>query len=213
MKKLTLSIAAIAAMGTFAVAGGDIAPVEPVVETPVVASAADAGFYAGIAYGLLGGDITETYPGGATLTDASDDFSEVMLQAGYKINPYFALEGRYWIGSSETIDYEYLGAYNTSFDAWGIYAKPMYPVTDAFDVYALLGYGEVDGDVNIAGLAHLGDSVDGFQWGLGAAYSFNENVSVFVDYVSLYDDEDTNANGNNVDRTIDTWNFGVTYKF
>ena len=53
MKKLTLSLTAILAMSTFAVAGGDIAPMEPVVNTPVVVEevSTGGGLYIGIAYG------------------------------------------------------------------------------------------------------------------------------------------------------------------
>jgi opacity protein-like surface antigen len=226
MKKLTLSIAAIAAMGTFAVAGGDIAPVEPVVEEPVVVEST-GNFYLGLAYGLLGGEITtiETLSNGSTLrtSDHDDDYSEIMIQAGYNFNEYIAVEGRYWFGMDETINWNDWDAsltnHDTTIDAWGIYVKPQYSF-DAFKIYALLGYGAADMTVdNIGGtgLDYTSDSVDGFSWGLGAAYAFTENVSVFVDYVSIYnDDEDyTNSVGNNVnvDKTIDTWNFGVTYNF
>ncbi|MCF6206853.1 MAG: porin family protein [Sulfurovum sp.] len=199
MKKLTLSIAALAAIGTFAVAGGDIAPVEPVVETPVVAPS-DAGFYVGGAYGLMGMDLSN--PTDPFSFDTSHD--SFMLQAGYKINPYIAVEGRYWWGSSD--DFTYGGTnYSADVDAWGIYVKPMYPVTDAFDVYALLGYGDTSPELNGAGPTY---DTDGFQWGLGASYDVTSNVAVFVDYVNLYDD----TNGGD-DFTIDSWNFGVTYKF
>ncbi len=58
MKKITSSIVAALAVSTFAVAGGDIAPVEPVVETPMVEEVSTGGFYAGIAYSLMGSDIT-----------------------------------------------------------------------------------------------------------------------------------------------------------
>jgi len=48
--------------------------------------------------------------------------------------------------------------------------------------------------------------------GIGGAYSFTENVSVFVDYVSLYNDESDDSRGN-LDVTVDTINFGATYQF
>jgi len=200
MKKLTLSIAAIAAMSTFAMAGGDIAPVEPVVETPVVAPATDAGFYVGAAYGLMGIDYSDpTYS-----FDTSHD--AFMFQAGYKINPYVAVEGRYWTGSSD--DYTTGGTnYSTEVDAWGIYVKPMYPVTEEFDIYALLGYGDTDPS-NTKDASWPTYDTDGFQWGLGASYDVTSNIAVFVDYTELYNDTQ-----NNEDMTIDSWNFGVTYKF
>jgi len=200
MKKLTLSIAAIAAMSTFAMAGGDIAPVEPVVETPVVAPVTDRGFYVGGAYGLMGIDYSDpTY----SFDTSHDSF---MLQAGYKINPYVAVEGRYWWGSSD--DYSTGGNnYSADVDAWGLYVKPMYPVTEQFDVYALLGYGDTDPSNSKDSTWPTYDT-DGFQWGLGASYDVTANIAVFADYTELYNDTQ-----NNEDMTIDSWNFGVTYKF
>ncbi len=196
MKKITLSLAAIAAASTLAVAGGDIAPVEPVVDTPVVAPVTDAGFYVGAAYGLMGMDYSDPTP-----TSWSTTHDSFMLQAGYKFNPYVAVEGRYWWGSSDDIS----ATQKADVDAWGIYVKPMYPVTDEFDVYALLGYGDTDPTVNGSGPAY---DTDGFQWGLGASYDVTSNIAVFVDYTELYNDTQLNE-----DLTIDSWNFGVTYKF
>jgi opacity protein-like surface antigen len=209
MKKLTLSIAAIAAMSTFAMAGGDIAPVEPVVETPVVTPVTDAGFYLGLGYSWIGQDIEGL---------SSTDYSAIMLQAGYKINPYVAVEGRYWTNVNDD-SISFRGA-NTSVDigsdAWGIYVKPMYPVTDTFDVYALLGYGSASADnitLNGGGTYTLPD-MDGFSWGVGAAYEFTNNWSVFLDYVAFDDSTwDNSLKKLSGDQTFETINLGVTYKF
>ncbi len=218
MKKFNLSLVAVLAMSTFAMAGGDIAPVEePVVVVPEVIESTGA-FYLGAAYGLLSTDLEEKFPtvDGRTLTRdwGSDDYSQFMLQAGYKFNDYIAVEGRYWIGMDDTswnhVDH---GELTNEIDTWGIYVKPMYPVTDSFDIYALLGYADADYTVSGSGYTLSSDAFDGFSWGIGADYSFTDSVSVFVDYVSLYDDEFVNNAGNNVDFTIDTWNFGVTYTF
>ena len=142
-----------------------------------------------------------------------------MLQAGYKINSYVAIEGRYWFGISTT---ELLLGYDSdvAIDAFGIYVKPMYPVTDAFDIYALLGYGATNytADVYDNGWNnnYATDSDDGFSWGLGASYSFTDNVAMFVDYVSIYSDDKDYADDYydvNLDRTISTVNVGVTYQF
>ena len=186
MKNIVLSAVAVLAMSTFAIAGGDIAPVEEpmvVVEEPVVE---DNGFYLGIAYSATGVSVDD----GDRLTDGDGDADSVMLQLGYKFNPYIAVEGRYWDG-------------NNGFDAWGIYAKPMYPVTTSFDIYGLLGYGNAGTDTDSGVL----DESE-FQWGVGAAYSFTDSFAIFIDYVELYDDS-----VNNVDYSIDTVNVGVTYTF
>ncbi len=228
MKKLNLSLAAIFAMGTFAVAGGDIAPVEPVVEEPVVVEST-GNFYLGLAYGYLNDDVeltdnAGTMPGnnlgaGATYDLWDNDHSEIMIQAGYNFNEYIAVEGRYWFGISD--DSILNDAAESSVDAWGIYVKPQYPVTEAFNIYALLGYGAAEyswtvNDANGWSNTWSDDSVDGFSWGLGASYAFTDNVAVFVDYVSIYNDDENYFNtvdDIDLDRTIDTWNFGVTYNF
>ncbi len=220
MKKFTLSIAAVMAMSTFAIAGGDIAPVEePMVEVvaPVVT---DSGFYLGLGYSFMQDERVWTEPRFVGQKTESD-WNAVMLQAGYKFNQYIAVEGRYWltVGDPDFTwndgdDYYYE---ESELDAWGIYVKPMYPVTDAFDVYALLGYAQSKLSAYDDDYVAVDDGA--FSWGLGAAYSFTDNLSVFVDYVVLYDDGviPTSRGASSPDRAadikIDTWNFGVTYKF
>ena len=234
MKKLTLSLAAIAAMGTFAVAGGDIAPVEPVVDTPVVAPS-DAGFYVGGAYGYGNSDIHSAYttPSNNLLVlDDSLSTDAFMLQGGYKVNPYFAVEARYWFVGDESEKFvltvngapsPWAGDVDYETSACGIYVKPMYPVTDSFDIYALLGYGSISSDstYTATGRSPSTASYDdgGFSWGLGISYDVTQHLSLFVDYVSIYDgSKDVSipafSNGAfNTDLTVDSWNFGVTYKF
>ena len=219
MKNIVLSAVAVFAMSSFAVAGGDImAPEEPMVDVPEVmeVEVVDQGFYIGLGYGSMGGE--ETYKwnpglGEVTLTEDTRDFDQLLFQAGYKYNQYVAFEGRYWFGMNDLSgDYYHDGfLYDTdaSIDAWGIFVKPMYPVTPEFDVYALLGYGGVMLDS-----LEQGDAYEsGFQWGLGAGYVFTEEVSVFVDYVSLYDDTGFDYRAQDVDVDSDTWTVGVSYKF
>lgn len=215
MKKFNLSLVAVLAMSTFAIAGGDIAPVEPVIETPMVEESTPGNFYLGLAYGMANTESNDVYLfNDVVITDTvSDvDYSTVMLQAGYKFNPYIAVEGRYWIGLDE--DYGINDTLNI--DTWGIYAKPMYPVTEEFDIYALLGYASSDVERSNDLVTFTPDyDIDGFSWGIGGAYSFTENVAVFVDYTSMYDDSAESAYYNNVefDNTITAVNFGVTYTF
>jgi len=203
-------------MSTFAIAGGDIAPVEPVVETPYVEESTSA-FYLGLGYSGMNVDLSSDIARG--IEGESDSFNQVLLQAGYKFNDYVALEGRYAIGTDDSTWNWYdaanpLRTQTVSADSWNIFVKPMYPVSDAFDVYALLGYGETSFDWAY-GSTNFGD-VGGFAWGLGAAYNFSDNVAVFVDYV---DQEDGDFNGavigsdNNFDLSFETWSVGVTYTF
>jgi len=224
MKNIVLSAVAVAAMSSFAVAGGDIAPVEePIVVVEEVVEST-GGLYLGIAYGFMNTEITDTtYPLGGTLENTwlDEDFSSIMLQAGYDFNQYVGIEGRYWFGldSDSTLGRGDLGGNinaDVTVDAWGVYVKPMYPVSDAFTVYALLGYAGADIEIDANNFTYTTDSVDGFSWGIGAEYRFTDAVGLFVDYVSVYDDdEDFIVNGGdvNTEATITSFNLGVNYRF
>ena len=221
MKNIVLSAVAVLAMSSFAVAGGDIAPVEEpivVVEEPVVST---GGLYLGLAYGFMNAEITDTYSGAhAKLTDTilDEDFSSIMINAGYDFNQYVGIEGRYWFGlDTDTTLGRGEFASDVTIDAWGIYVKPMYPVSEAFNVYALLGYAGADLTVDAPGYTLTSDSVDGFSWGIGAEYRFTDAVGLFVDYVSVYDDDEDfdtlDGIHGNTEATISSFNVGVNYRF
>ena len=202
MKNTILSLVLILALSGTSYAGGDIVPVEPAAEAPSVID--NSAFYLGLGFGS------------ASVTDdfTSEDISNntVMLQAGYQYNEYVALEGRYTFGFSTDYDPGTTGNlssdYDGDFSSWGLYVKPMYPIGD-FTLYALLGYGGVMLDDLV-----LGDAYEnGFQWGLGAGYAFTEEITVFADYVSLYDDTGFDYRAQNHEIDSDTWTIGMSYKF
>ena len=220
MKNIVLSAVAVLAMSSFAVAGGDIAPVEePIVVVEEVVPST-GGLYLGLAYGFMNAEITDqAYIGNFDVEETilDEDFSSIMLQAGYDFNQYVGIEGRYWFGlDTDTTLGRGDFASDVTVDAWGIYVKPMYPVSEAFNVYALLGYAGADITVDQANYTLTSDSVDGFSWGIGAEYRFSDAVGLFVDYVSVYDDdEDYIVDGYDVtnEQTITAINLGVNYRF
>ncbi len=201
MRKSVLSFISILVLSGMAYGGGDIASMEE--NIPEQSFVNESAFYIGLGIGkaLLNNDST----------DEEFTSAQLMLQAGYQYNQYIAIEGRYTFGFNT--DYNQGSTLPvTSYgdiSSWGIYVKPMYPVTEAFDIYALLGYGGVMlSDIN------NGDAYeDGFQWGLGAQYAIMENVSVFVDYVTLYDNTGFDYVAQDDDLDSDVWTLGVTYKF
>ena len=222
MKKFNLSLVAVLAMSTFAIAGGDIAPVEPVVEAPMVIEEDTSAFYVGIGYSGMEIDLDTDF---LSINKQSDTFNQILLQAGYKFNDYIAVEGRYAFGTDDS-DWSYFShqhplllSQNVSADSWNIFVKPMYPVTDSFDVYALLGYGETSFDYGFNDTS-FGDT-GGFAWGLGVDYSFTENISVFVDYTDQSDNSTADyiltRSGQlvpaNFDIDFDSWSVGITYSF
>jgi opacity protein-like surface antigen len=106
----------------------------------------------------------------------------------------------------------------------------MYPVTEDFNVYALIGYGVVkseatDGDAP-APAYRVGETIvdeGSFQWGLGLNYQFNEHWTIFADYTRLLNEEsippkplyaDDVPAGRTWDKiSVDRVNVGVIYRF
>jgi len=196
MKKVRLSMIAAFAMSTFAVAGGDIAPLEPAITVPEVAESTGS-FYVGLGYSYMNMNI-DSYndselTGSEILPEEDHNGDAVLLLAGYNFNQYFGVEARY-AGLTDCLE------------NYGIYAKPMYPVGD-LAIYGLLGYGETTYDNGTS------RSESGFQWGLGANYAVTENIGVFVDYTSLYNDSGFDGHLTGVDFMVDSVNVGMTYKF
>lgn len=209
MKKSTNSIVVALAVSSFAFAGGDIAPVEP-----MVAEATDS-FYIGAGTTCLVdkfSSLDSSYLANETFKKAG-----FMLQAGYEFNKYLAAEGRYWGTGSKSfymsdIDYDM----NAKISAYGIFAKPMYPITDKFTIYGLLGYGhtKVSGQTWGEGYYYpYSQTKSGLQGGAGVSYALADNFLVFTDYVKLNNTIGVDSGDYLFSNKPYTINFGVTYKF
>ena len=200
MKRIVLSVWAVAAMSSLGFAGGDLAPVEPVIETPMMAESAGS-FYVGLGFAWL-----STGQGSMDFIDNHPDrdrTGNILGLAGYEFNEYLAVEGRY---STYMFDEDSINS-----DTWGIYAKPQYPVNEDFKVYALLGFG----GMTVDGIDGANIDVDdtGFQWGLGGSYKITENMALFLDYTSIASGMDVNAWGTATDVDADAITAGITYHF
>lgn len=209
MTKSIFSVMSIALASGFIYAGGDIKDVEPAVEPVIEVEQADeSGFYLGL--GLSGMKLTNEF------TDEELSAAGITLQAGYQYSQYIAVEGRYSrsLGKVEydsgTTSNMSTDDYPTDFTNVGIYLKPMYPVGD-LKVYALLGYGEVE--VTNVPVEGVDSAENGFQWGLGVSYSFNEDFSAFIDYLRVYDDTGFGCSSAEDDVVADIWTVGISYKF
>jgi hypothetical protein len=166
MKQIKLSLVALFAMGSLAYAGGDIVPVtefetedvilseeeyvEPAVEeeyvAPVVAKVKPApapvptpapvpvkniaanGFYAGL--GIAGAQYKSNCSSQCSQS-GKDKTAGVMARVGYDFNQYVGLEARgiktNWKAGGGKVEHA------------GVFVKPMLPVTDAVNVYGLVG--------------------------------------------------------------------------
>ncbi len=203
MKKIVLSIVAVLGMSSFGFADESQAPVAST-EIEESSENKDEGLYLGLAYTHLSLDVDHR---GETIVSEMD-YSALTLQAGYKFNPYIAVEGRYGISLGDPDVEGALPIDDSEITVWGIYVKPMYPVAPEFDIYALLGYA----GTNVEGSFNSGKSFDvdesSFSWGLGGTYAITEEFSVFADYLLFYDDSSADF-----DKVVDSFNFGVSYQF
>ena len=232
MKKLILSVTMIATMNSYVFAGGNIENEEILVNDKITI-VKNAGFYFGAAYGMskYTNDYIWNDPANNEYNGKGNDkveYDSVMLQSGYQFNKYLSIEGRYWksVGNNNDtwsenwqdryVNHQYnSGSQNLGdeLEAWGIYFKPMYPVTMSFTVYGLLGYGKTtlsDDDEN------NWFNENNFQWGVGASYEFIDNFSFFVDYLKLHDGthkiQDTTYIEDD-DESVDMVNIGFSYQF
>lgn len=165
MKKNSLvSLLAIAAMSTNLWAGGkEVAPIEAPVE-PIPVMQTPSPVYLGL--GLLWG----RYNGTCGDADPSCGYEDVtygaLLRAGYDFSQYFGLEGRL-LGTFLKADP--LGG--EELRHLGLYAKPMYPIGEDFNIYALLGYGWTQTKAG-TNLTEIDEG--GFSAGLGLEYDLSD---------------------------------------
>ncbi len=205
MKKIVLSICAVAAMSSLSFAGGDMKDVAPVVE-PVVAipvTAEHSGFYVGLGLTAISArDASLDVDWGGDLS-YQDRLGNISLVAGYNFNEYVAAEGR--------VTTSFFNDDFNEMNGWSLFVKPQYTVTEDFSIYALLGFGGVVLDGVDGTITDVDDT--GFQWGLGMGYMVTEDISLYADYVWTADDMDgLFFNGaNSVD--VDAFTIGVNYLF
>ena len=207
MKKLTISIASIAVMAMSAQAGKNVipAPVEPIpVPVPVPAVVPPLGLYIGGGFTYAKGecqcDTDVRFSDGTTGRVHTGKSYGFNLKAGYYIiDQYLAVEGKY--------------VYNTWGDKYkgvkhyGLYLKPTYPITDHFDVYALIGYGKTECE-------SLKGKKSGFAWGAGAEYTLNKKVAGRKDGLGVYVEylRPLKKTGNK-NIKVDMVNVGASYHF
>jgi opacity protein-like surface antigen len=196
MKKLVLSLLIIISISS----AGFAASYE---SSDTENSPEDKGFYVGIAYSHLSHDLDF-----AGLGEENElDFNALMIDIGYKFNPYVALDARYNISFGDEQNIEHHDEIiDGKISVLSFFVKPMYPIAPEMDFYLLLGYSLIDANYPY----NTTFSVDegSFSWGAGASYDMTEDFSVFAEYAQFYNDT---LNG--FDHVIDSFNIGITYKF
>jgi len=167
----------------------------------------NSGLYLGLGYSSTNIDLTVDGLSNENqkILDSSTD--SILLLAGYDVNEYFGIEGRYYINNSSLAYDYYLG--NTRLEdtyeaeSLAIYLKPQYSL-DAITVYALIGMSANDYTAtNLLG----SDSDTLFSWGAGAKFNVTQSVGLFVDYTDL------GKNDAILETGLSSWNAGFSYKF
>ena len=163
----------------------------------------NAGLYLGLGYAYTTIDLGVSddlfnIPAFDVATDS------IVVLAGYDINEWIGVEGRYYWNTSSAVvgeinHYGLLNEYKA--ESFAFYAKPQYSF-DIVSFYALLG-------VTLNDYTLLLQSKDEtlFSWGVGAKFNFTESFGAFVDYTDLGVADFLITTG------LSSWNFGITYKF
>ena len=166
--------------------------------------AENAGPYVGVGYTKTNVDFTlSTDIINNNLFDESTD--TLLLLAGFNINEYIGIEGRYyWNITSMAVDYYASGIpiiEDYKAESFAIYAKPQYSF-DIVSLYALIG-------VTMNNYTALLQSSDDmlFSWGLGAKVNMTQNLSAFVDYTDLGETDKMITTG------LSSWNIGICFNF
>ncbi len=163
----------------------------------------DAGLYLGLGYAYTTIEL-------GTSDDLFDLLAfdvvtdSVVILAGFDFNEWLGIEGRYyWNVSSALVDtydnYDIFDEYKA--ESFAFYAKPQYSF-DVISIYALLGV-----TMNDYTLLLQSNSDTLFSWGLGAKFNFTKSFGAFVDYTDLGETDTILTTG------LNSWNFGISYKF
>ena len=131
---------------------------------------------------------------------------------GYDVHPNVAIEGMLAFGvrddsATETIN-TVLGPVTGTAEiklknAYGIYVKPKFDVTDAVQLYGRVGYTHAKFEASASATApgfgtvsaSESDSDGGASFGLGANFRFSPKAYVGVDYMRYFKRDGVNVNG------------------
>ena len=185
---------------------------------------AQAGWYIGVTLGASNANITqEAVPvTGATssvfLTDSRDPGFKVF--AGYRFNPYFAVEGGYaWLGEFQATTQVTTGALNADIRVIGLYvdAVGMLPLGYGFTAFAKVGwlgsetrtFRSTSGTVTSGLNTNASTDQANLSYGLGVQYDLEKNVTlrfVWERYIKVGD-------VNTGEFNIDLYSGGLLFRF
>jgi outer membrane protein OmpA-like peptidoglycan-associated protein len=108
---------------------------------------------------------------------------------------------------------------------WAVSVLPMWPIGDSWDLYGRLGYYWGDNKLDVkataedfdligpydsyGGKLHDSNNDGGFLWGLGAQWTWDQRVSVRLEFSQIVDLIDLGGSKSSVDR----YTLGMAYRF
>lgn len=179
--------------------------------TTSAAAADNEGVYATIGGTLLSTelDLSDLDVAGQAVDLGTEDADITMIngRVGYRFNDFFAVEGEIGFGLGgddfdRTIPVDVLGTpenidTNVTLDVDNYYigfVRGIYPVSEQFDIFGRIGYGEATADADVVGTVRGftasgsgSTSESGFAYGVGAQYNLTHHDGIRADYTRLED--------------------------
>lgn len=155
-----------------------------------------------------------------TSSGACSCLGVIVAKAGYNFNKYIGIEGRAGYGITDA-DHDSGGTSKIK-ENYGLYLKPQLPLGDKVSLFGLAGYAkakvESESTSAIGLTGELNEASPSF--GLGLEFNVNDSWSVVVEAIRLlHSVENTYTQGSTTatvfedDLNLDTFGFGVNYKF
>jgi opacity protein-like surface antigen len=135
--------------------------------------------------------------------------------AGYQLNDYFSLEGRYY-RSVGSIHYD-AGAtlspdaeYNSVFTDTALFVKAIYPFEqDKINIYTLLGYGRL----TLSNIANADRETYSIQYGAGVSYKISDSFILSGDWIHAYDDKGFACRALDERVSVNLFTLSLSYHF
>jgi len=132
------------------------------------------------------------------------------LLAGYALNRYTALEGRYTRGWTR-VRYTHAGAtrsLSSHYDDLSLYLKLSYPI-GRWSPYLLVGYGRS----TLSDLGGRDREEYGVHYGAGLAWHLDDETALFGEYTRLYHGYGFGGQARRDLLTLDALTVGLRYRF
>lgn len=151
--------------------------------------------------------------------------SAYKLQAGYQFTPNFAIEGGYvdlgelnYTASLNDILFAYKAKVKVDAKGWNIDAVGILPLNKYLSLFAKAGV--IDANVKnktVVSYNYIGETSDTESstdikplFGIGASYSFNDNIAARIEVERYRNLGDKNTTG---EGDVDLYSAGIAYKF